>query len=288
MASRLVINADDLGYSEERDLGIFQCFLHGRSISSASVLANGTTAAAALTHAVQIRLPVGLHFNITEGKPLSSPQTLPTLTKNGLFLGRLPFMDQIDNCKISAHEIEEELTEQIKWFENVVGHLPDHVDGHQHVHVMPGVRDVFAEVMQKKGIIWTRVPQEKCDTNECSHPLRYILANCKASAETFTSHKLRFPTSFIGISVMGRNMTLERLAAAIARNVDQATTYNACELMVHPGYKCKGIGGCGSGPDDFSKSEDREHEMGLLQSSEWKKLINNFKFSLCSFDGLPT
>lgn len=58
MALRLVINADDLGYSEERDLGIFQCFLRGRSISSTSVLANGATAASALSYAVQ----VGRHY----------------------------------------------------------------------------------------------------------------------------------------------------------------------------------------------------------------------------------
>lgn len=56
MACRLVINADDLGYSEERDLGIFQCFLNGRSISSASVLANGASGVAALIHAVQVSM----------------------------------------------------------------------------------------------------------------------------------------------------------------------------------------------------------------------------------------
>ncbi len=43
------------------------------------------------------------------------------------------------------------------------------------------------------------------------------------------------------------------------------------ELMVHPGYPCdpnKEVGGCGSGPDDFSQSQDRLHEMNVLTSSE--------------------
>lgn len=196
-------------------------------------------------------------------------------------------MEQIDNGKINSHEIEEELMEQIKWFENITGCLPDHVDGHQHVHVMPGVRKVFAEVMQRKGIKWTRVPHEICDTNECSDTLRYVLANCKASADVFTFHDLRFTASFVGISVMGRNMSLDRLSSAIACNIEHATSdNNACELMVHPGYVCKGIGGCGSGPDDFSKSEDREYEMALLQSSEWKNFISSKRFLVCSFNDL--
>ncbi len=41
------------------------------------------------------------------------------------------------------------------------------------------------------------------------------------------------------------------------------------ELMVHPGYPCDPInevGGCGCGPDDFSQSQDRLHEMHVLTS----------------------
>lgn len=196
-------------------------------------------------------------------------------------------MEQIDNCGINPHEVENELMEQMKWFENVAGCLPDHVDGHQHAHVMPIVRKVFAEVVQRKGITWTRVPHEICDTGECSDPLRYVLANCKASAEVFASCNLKFP-SFIGVSVMGKNMTMGRLAGAISRNVQQVTNCNSCELMVHPGYMCKGVGGCGSGPDDFSMSDDREHEMNLLQSSEWRNFLKNHKLSVCSFNDLPT
>ena len=40
-----------------------------------------------------------------------------------------------------------------------------------------------------------------------------------------------------------------------------------CELMVHPGYPCVGDAsnaGPGDGPDDFSRSEERLYEMGII------------------------
>ena len=48
-----------------------------------------------------------------------------------------------------------------------------------------------------------------------------------------------------------------------------------CELMVHPGYRTQVdnsmsqsdlsvLAGCGTGPDDFDQSLDREHEMNVI------------------------
>lgn len=37
----LVVNGDDLGYSQSRDRGIFEIYQEHGSISSASILANG-------------------------------------------------------------------------------------------------------------------------------------------------------------------------------------------------------------------------------------------------------
>jgi len=51
--------------------------------------------------------------------------------------------------------------------------------------------------------------------------------------------------------------------------------------MVHPGYRCQGLGGCGDpcGPDDFACSGEREHELEILNSDKLKEfyLKQNFK-----------
>jgi predicted glycoside hydrolase/deacetylase ChbG (UPF0249 family) len=41
-----------------------------------------------------------------------------------------------------------------------VGYLPNHVDGHQHIHVLPGIRDVIAQVMTSYPLHQIRIPFE--------------------------------------------------------------------------------------------------------------------------------
>jgi predicted glycoside hydrolase/deacetylase ChbG (UPF0249 family) len=41
-----------------------------------------------------------------------------------------------------------------------VGYLPNHVDGHQHIHVLPGIRDVVAQVMTSYPLHQIRIPSE--------------------------------------------------------------------------------------------------------------------------------
>lgn len=42
------------------------------------------------------------------------------------------------DCFFSVWQIEVELRAQVKHFCELTGHLPSHMDGHQHVHVLPG------------------------------------------------------------------------------------------------------------------------------------------------------
>lgn len=54
----LIINADDFGYSHERDRGIMECF-QTSAISSASLLVNGVNVVQAVELAKQENLPLG-------------------------------------------------------------------------------------------------------------------------------------------------------------------------------------------------------------------------------------
>ncbi|PWA16027.1 hypothetical protein CCH79_00019360 [Gambusia affinis] len=56
--------------------------------------------------------------------------------------------------------VELELRAQVRRFIELTGHLPHHMDGHQHVHVLPDVREVFAQVLSDVRIPFTRVPME--------------------------------------------------------------------------------------------------------------------------------
>lgn len=98
---------------------------------------------------------------------------------------------------------------------------------------------------------------------------------------------------------MGRNMSLGNLQRALGHAVaagpsgsdstapecDQ--TVMTAELMVHPGYPSRPQeGGCGEGPDDFSQSDDREHELNVLTHASVLALYRQHGVQLCSFKDL--
>jgi len=86
-------------------------------------------------------------------------------------------------------------------------------------------------------------------------------------------------------------MTTERLCSRInyffesaQRELHDRETTITCELMVHPGYRCQGHGGCGgpSGPDDFACSHERERELAILNSNKLKEFYLKQHFKLNS------
>lgn len=84
---------------------------------------------------------IGLHFNLTEGQPLSTGLaffSLPQLLMNAC-LGRL------DQAAIAA-----ECHAQIDRFVAELGQLPDFLDGHQHIHHFPVVRDAVLAVYEQR------------------------------------------------------------------------------------------------------------------------------------------
>ncbi len=53
--------------------------------------------------------------------------------------------------KLPLDEIRAEIDRQLDRFESVMARPPDFVDGHQHVHVLPGVREALIEALLRDG-----------------------------------------------------------------------------------------------------------------------------------------
>ena len=100
--------------------------------------------------AATARLPgfeLGLHFNLTEGAPLS-----PDLARVW------PFLPGLERLMVLAHfgrlpkaPLAVELRAQRAAFADAVGHAPAFIDGHQHVHHLPGVRDILLDLLTDGG-----------------------------------------------------------------------------------------------------------------------------------------
>ncbi|NWI80687.1 YDJC deacetylase, partial [Dryoscopus gambensis] len=297
---KLIVTGDDFGYCPRRNQGIVDCFLAG-AISNVSLLVNGSAAADAAKLARRHNIPIGLHANLSEGAPVC--EVLKTnsslLNQDGFFHGKMGFRTALSKGLLDMSEVKQELKAQVELFHELTGHLPPHMDGHQHVHVLPEVRHVFAEVLQEYGIQYTRVPIEpglhNCDWIPPSLMDFYLGVEEDSfnTVDVFTKHGIRWADIYIGLSTMGRNMSVSSIRSAIDGAILQLTAKApqsrtaTIELMVHPGYpSVPPVGGCGEGPDDFSQSWERLHELQTLIKPELQSHYKSRNIQLCSFKDL--
>ncbi|XP_010289652.1 PREDICTED: UPF0249 protein ydjC homolog [Phaethon lepturus] len=304
---KLIVTGDDFGYCPRRNQGIVDCFLAG-AVSNVSLLVNGSAAADAAKLARRYNIPIGLHANLSEGSPVC--KVLKTnsslLNQHGFFHGKMGFRTALSKGLLNMSEVKQELKAQVELFHKLTGHLPPHMDGHQHIHVLPEVRHVFAEVLEEYGIKYTRVPIEpglhNCEWIPPSLMDFYLGVEEDSfnTVDVFTRHGIRWPDIYIGLSTMGKNMSVSNIWSAIdaaiveftskapspAHLMPQSRTVTI-ELMVHPGYpSVPSLGGCGEGPDDFSQSWERLHELQTLIKPELQSHYKTRNIQLCSFKDL--
>lgn len=124
---------------------------------------------------------VGLHLTLTDQHPLGPmPRTAPGGRLPTLFrLAALAFAGRLDRDEIKA-----ELSRQIDAFEAAFGRPPAHLDGHQHVHQLPVVRDAVLELYA------ARLARHGAYLRYCTEPLRAILARRVHVGEAFVIDRL--------------------------------------------------------------------------------------------------
>lgn len=112
-------------------------------------------------------------------------------------------------------------------------------------------------------------------------------------------HVHRWPDVYLGLTTMGQNMSISNLQRALSHALtaghpksgssclDSNQQVVSAELMVHPGYPSHPHeGGCGDGPDDFSQSADRQHELNVLRNPSLLAFYSQKRVQLCSFKDL--
>jgi len=126
-ARRLVVNADDLGFSVGVNAGIVRAHAEG-IVTSASLMVRAPAAehavAAAAAHP---RLALGLHFDVAE-----------LVCADGEWRTAYEHVDAADAAAVAA-----ELESQLNRFRELTGRAPTHLDSHQHVHRKEPVRSIM-------------------------------------------------------------------------------------------------------------------------------------------------
>ena len=126
---KVLLRADDLGYSEAVNYGIEKTVKEGL-IQSVGVMVNMP----ATTHGVELlkneSIAFSQHTNICIGKPLSNPEKIPSLVdENGYFKSSKTYREAKEDFVIFS-EVMVEIEAQYQHFLDLFGKKPDYFEGH--------------------------------------------------------------------------------------------------------------------------------------------------------------
>ena len=258
---QLIVNADDLGADEARNAGIFEAIEAG-SVTSVSILPNGPALEDALRGIRALRLKgvsFGVHFNISEGKPIAAASRC-IVGPDGCFRGKRRTQSLLlgrANSELEK-EIRKELSAQIMLIQDA-GIQVDHLDGHQHVHILPAVVLAAAEAANMYGIPWVRIPEEPClDFGErSSHVMEeacFFSQQASAARVLYDAMGIYATDHFRGLLLKGE------LPAETWLDFLESIPVGLTELMVHPGR----ADAAASGPFAGFSTAAREKELAAL------------------------
>lgn len=268
---RLVVNADDFGFTTDVNEGIVEA--HQRGILTATTLmANGEAFEDAVRLAsLNPNLDVGCHLVLIGGRsalpphkplPASVPALLAAIVSRQLAIG-------------------DELAAQVRKI-LAAGIAPTHLDTHKHTHLAPPVLDAVARIAQEFGIPWVRRPFDlpitaaragapwlKRATTEGLDFLRNRFQRVLAD------HHCRTTDHFAGFQLTGRFRAAE-LAQLIRQLPDGST-----EFMCHPGH-CRAA--LRQAPTRLKES--RELELLALTAPEARQALTESQVQLTNYLGL--
>ncbi len=146
---RLIVNADDLGYTRGTVAGILRAHREG-IVTAASIMPNapGTGDAAEALRAAPA-LDVGLHLVLTYGRPLSDPTAVPSLVDaDGAFL---PPRAVVGTRRVRAEDVLREGRAQYARARAILGRDPSHIDTHHWVEADPAILEALLALARETG-----------------------------------------------------------------------------------------------------------------------------------------
>jgi chitin disaccharide deacetylase len=284
----LIVNADDLGWTEGVNRGIAEAHRKGL-VTSTSLLANGSAFASALEVArANPELGVGVHLNLSDGSPTANPAEVPSLlNSSGQFEGGPEnLLLRVAGRSLEPAEVEYEWSAQIRKVRDS-GIAPTHLDGHKHVQMLPGLFEIALRLARKHGIRAIRVAHEESKLRVLlasgreqktgvglkqgvqARGLRFLARDARDMAE---HAGLATADHFCGIAQTGI-LTIEGVENLL-NHLPEGTT----ELMCHPGYADEAL------RDSHTRlQQSRQTELEIFTDARIRKLVATRGIRLISY-----
>lgn len=139
-ATSLAVCIDDFGMHDGVNQAALELGLAGRA-SAVGCMVNGPAwqdGADALQSTLRGKVHIGLHLDLTESWPHRRQRSLGQLIASA-YVGAL-----------SHQRMGDEVRRQLDAFEDAMAMAPDFVDGHQHVHQLPTIREVLVDELSRR------------------------------------------------------------------------------------------------------------------------------------------
>lgn len=156
---RLILCADDFAFSPAVSGVIAELAADGclNATSCMAVLPNWRADSAMLA-GLPDTVAIGLHIVLTGEVPLTK---MRHLAPGGALPAINPLGRMAARRELPLNEIALEIHAQFDAFEEAMGRAPDFVDGHQHSHALPGIREiVLAETALRAPTAWLRTCED--------------------------------------------------------------------------------------------------------------------------------
>lgn len=287
----LIVNADDLGWSEGVNRGIAESHRNG-IVTSASLLANGQAFASGVNLAKATPdLHVGVHLNLSDGPPTAKREHVKSLLNgNGeLEGGPESLLLRMARRSLRTEEVEREWDAQIARIRDS-GISPTHLDGHKHVQMLPGLFEIALRLAKRHGIRALRVSHEASNlrvaltTAGKQHGSIVLKQGVQARGLKLLAHDAKDMAEragvatadyFCGIAQTGE-LTREGVEELL-RNLPDGTT----ELMCHPGFMDEGLK-----KSRTRLQESRETEVAILTDARVRGLVASQGIRLTDYGSL--
>lgn len=259
---KLVVNADDFGFTPDVNQGIIEAHRHG-ILTATTLMATG----AAFDDAVRLAretpsLDIGCHLVLVGDSPF--PPTVAQLIR-AVPLKRLRIYDEL------ASQVQRVIEAGIR---------PTHLDTHKHTHLLPPVLDAVARISEEFRIPWVRRPFDfpfsPGGVSVAKRAITRAMTMVRGRfARVLSKHGCRSTDHFAGFQITGRYD-----APSLARLI-RALPPGSTEFMCHPGVLGEDLRAART-----RLKESRERELRALTSSEVRAAIDECGIRLAGYRDL--
>ncbi len=282
MDRRVIINADDFGLCSGVNRAVVQAHTDG-VLTSATIMANMPAFREAVDLTKKLpNLGVGVHLNISDGRPLSSNERIHRLLDSEGQFALSP--SKLALLSMAANQIKKTIrTEFASQIQLVIdnGIKPTHLDSHKHIHCFPVIFSIVCDLASYFKIPAVRFAFEPLEICKAPWPLptkggekRSSLIRTLARINRMQCPDLLKTDILVGIAHTGK-IDIHFLRAV--------TSYNSVatmEVVTHPGFSD------GLDPNKTRLVQQRQAELEALCSEATRRYFKDAGIKLVHYGQL--